>query len=615
MAINQLNSESNVSSSDVLKVLLVDDQKFVQHKLQQMLSEETDIEIIGIANDGETAIDLVESLEPDVVLIDIEMPKMNGIEATKIISQRYPHCKILILSSHEQQEYVQDIIMAGADGYILKSISTKDLVMAIHSVCKGYSHFGSQLFKKVRLAQSVEPVNTAVADSQINLTQQLAPRQAGDFLPPISSWLTWGGISVVAIAILTIPAAAVFKYKTVVKAQAVVRSVEELHLVQAPVEGQVAQILVKEGQEVKQGDAIATIDRSDFKTKQSQLEQGIQQQQLQLEQLNAQIANLASQIVAETQSNQAEIIAAKSELAGSQRSYKDKNAEATTVVAESEAQVEAVRATLNAARAKYDRYKSVADAGAIGKNQLAEAELQVKQQQQELAAARAKLRRSLVALNPSSSEVDVARQRIEQAQKSGRASIAALNREQEALVQQRIGISKQREQDTAELNQISKELAKTKINATATGTIFQLNLRNSGQTLQAGQEIAQIIPEDFQVEMKADVSPQDISKLKIGQPVQMRVSACPYPDYGTLKGKVSQIAGDTRKIQQQVNNPQSQSASAAYEVSISPDSRTFGRAQKQCALKLGMESEASIITREETALQFLLRKARLTTNL
>ena len=621
MYTNQAHSQPINPTIDTLKILLVDDQKFVQQKLQQMLSSQIDLQIVGIAGDGEQAIAQVESLEPDVVLIDIEMPTMNGIEATKIISQRFPSCKVLILSSHDRQEYVQKIIAAGADGYLLKSTPSEDLIAAIHSVCRGYSHFGSQLLKKIQLADDVDHSEATLTNDtfatvdQPDISQQLVP--TAELLPPVSKWLSWGGISVVAIVALTIPAAAIFKYKTVVKAQAVVRPAEELHLVQAAMDGQVDQILVKEGQAVKQGEAIATIDRSLVQTKQNQLKKGIEQQKLQLEQLKAQIASLSSQIIAESERNQSEIVAAKSQLTGDRRNYQEQKVEATTQVEESQAQVKAVEATLNAAKAKYNRYKFVARVGAIGKDQLAEAQLEVQRQEQELKTAQAKLRRAIVALDPSPAEINVSQQQIEQAKKSGQAIIAGLNREREALVQQRIGIDRQLEQDLEELNQIDKELSKTKITASASGTIFQLSLRNQGQTLQPGQEITQIIPENFQLEMKAAVTSQDISKLKVGQEVHMKVAACPYPDYGTLKGKVSQIAKDTIMPHQQKNHNSQvlKTTTPVYEVLITPHSNTFGREKNQCLLELGMESQADIISREETVLQFLLRKARLTTNL
>ena len=498
--LSQANSQLK-PTANTLRILLVDDQKFVRHKLQQMLSTDTNLQIVGTASDGEMAIAQVESLKPDVILIDIEMPKMNGIEATKIISQRFPDCKILIFSSYEHQEYVQKIIAAGADGYVLKSTPAEDLVTAVYSVCKGYSHFGSQLFKKIQLAGDVDyPSGTKRDRASSNHLKSTTSadsitgdrsRQTDELSSP-NRWLTWGGISVVTAIVLAIPALAIFKHQTVVRAQTIVRPAEELQLVRAAVEGQVSEILVKEGQEVERGQEMATIGVSRSKNEQSQLIKGIEQQKLQLNQLNAQIASLSNQIIiAETQRDSSEISAAKSELERVRRNYQDKNSEVTTQVEASEANVKAIEQSLNTAKAKYNRYKSIAEAGAIGRNQLSEAELAVRQQEQKLEAARSQAERAAAALNPSTAEIDVFQQRIEQAEKSGRATMAGLNGEREALTQQRIKINKQIEQDIEQLNRLNREPAQSKIIATATGTIFELGLHNQRQTIQFGQEIAQ----------------------------------------------------------------------------------------------------------------------------
>ncbi|NEO42018.1 MAG: HlyD family efflux transporter periplasmic adaptor subunit [Moorea sp. SIOASIH] len=150
-----------------------------------------------------------------------------------------------------------------------------------------------------------------------------------------------------------------------------------------------------------------------------------------------------------------------------------------------------------------------------------------------------------------------------------------------------------------------------------------LNLRNPGQTVRSGEEIAQILPGDAPLKVKAVVSPSDIGKLAEGQKVHMGVSACPYPDYGTLKGVVSQISEDTIKPQSNgaramVSSALSQkgrAATAFYEVTISPESHVLGKGKNQCSLQLGMEGRADIISREETVLRLLLRKARLVTDL
>jgi multidrug efflux pump subunit AcrA (membrane-fusion protein) len=143
--------------------------------------------------------------------------------------------------------------------------------------------------------------------------------------------------------------------------------------------------------------------------------------------------------------------------------------------------------------------------------------------------------------------------------------------------------------------------------------VSQLQLRNIGQTVQSGEVVAYIAPSDAPLEVKAAVSTKDISKLEINQLVKMRVSACPYPDYGTLSGVVTQISKDTTKPGS-ANKESTQSAAmtpAVYEVTVTPDSSMFGRGDKQCTLQMGMDGRTDIITKEETVLQFFLRKAKL----
>lgn len=617
-----------------ITIVIVNDKKAVIAKLQEILSKHTVLQIIGTANNEDQALTKIELLKPDVVLMGAEMPTMDGIKAIQIIRQKFPESKVLILSIHEKEEYIKQIINAGANGFIPKNIAIADLVNAIHQVSQDYLYFDPKILEKARQQNDIQ--NTDLIPDKVNSQKQLhlknkpkiiKPNDANiatnlstakleEFLPPIGKWLRWGGISVVTVVALVIPTSSILKYKTTVKTQAMVRPQGEVRLVQAAVEGQIADILVKQGETVNKGEVIATIDRSRFQTKKNQLESAIAQQKLQLNQIKAQIASLESQKIAETERNYSEILAAKAELAGNRRNYQEKNVEADTNVEQAQSKLKAAQATLKAAIAKQNRYSAVAKAGAIGKDRFAEVELEVKQRQQEIKAAKANLQRSLAGLKPSTAEIEMAQERIEQVKKSGQAAIAGLNQQKEALMQQLTELNKQLEQDTQELRQIKFDLGKTDIIATAVGTISELKLRNPGQTVQSGQEIAQIVPSNASLEIKAMVSPQDIGKLKTNQKVQMRISACPYPDYGTLNGTVSQIAKDISQVQSNSTNNSltAQPAPAYFEVSILPKNPSFGRGKHICSLQSGMEGTADIITKEETVLQFLLRKARLISN-
>ncbi|MEH2371612.1 HlyD family secretion protein [Nostoc sp.] len=446
----------------------------------------------------------------------------------------------------------------------------------------------------------------------------LPQAEENDFLPPLGSWTTIGGAITLVAVTIAVAVASVTQYKTTVQAQASLRPAGELRLVQAATEGPVMRIFVKENQIVKTGDAIASIDDSRLKTKKSQLESSIGQTKLQLVQINAQIHALNNQIVAQTDSSNRAVAGAEAELSSRKRDYRDKRITTVSDVQEASANVRAATAGLTAAETKRNRYESVAKVGALSLDQFEEAQLAVRQQEQVLEAAKAKLQSLQAALNPTPAEIAIAQERIAQEKATGQASIATLDKERNALIQQRIETQKQFEHDDRELKQANIELKETIISATADGIISKLNLRNPGQTLRPGEEIAQIVPTSAPLVIKAVVGTEDKSKLKPGQNVQMRVSACPYPDYGTLQGKVKSISPDA--FFPSANNDAATGTTtttttpkgaAFYEVTIEPQSLSLGRGNKQCSIQMGMEGRADIISKQETVLQFFLRKARL----
>ncbi|NER29499.1 MAG: HlyD family efflux transporter periplasmic adaptor subunit [Symploca sp. SIO1C4] len=499
----------------------------------------------------------------------------------------------------------------------------------------------------------------------VSNTDSLPPIQTNEFLPPISRWTTFGGLFILCVLGLAVPVASVTKYKVTVKSQAVVRPVGELRIVQAATEGQVMQIYTKENKQVKQGDTIATIDDSRLQTKKSQLQANIQQARLQLLQINAQIHALNNQILAETERINRIITAAEAELNSRRREYQDKKLTTVAEVQEADANISmaqnelqaaqaqletslanlyASEAALGAARSKQNRYESVASHGALSQDQLEEAQLAAKQQQQAVKAQKAvvevqkqtierlkqavfaavaRKRRTQVALNPSNAEVEIATERIAQEKAARESNQATLEKEHQALIQQRIEVEKQLERDNGELKQVEVELNHTTITATADGIVSQLNLRNPGQTVRLGEEVVQIVPSHAPKVVKASVASENKNKLKIGQKVHMRVSACPYPDYGILNGKVKAISPDAITPQQNGTNTsaagaasrKTAAAGAFYEVTIEPENLVLGKGKNQCQIQLGMEGRADIISREESVLQFFLRKARLITDL
>lgn len=443
--------------------------------------------------------------------------------------------------------------------------------------------------------------------------------QETEFLPPISRWIHFGGLFVVTTVAIAFPLSAVIKYKSVVRTQAIVRPAGELRVVQAAAEGTIQNILMTENQPVKQGDIIATIDDSHLQTQKNQLRNNMQQAELQLTQLNAQIHAVDRQIAAESHRIHRSIASAEAELAHRQRQYRDQQIVTVAEVQEAAAALRAAEAAFGAAQTRRDRYRPVAEAGALSQNEFEEAQLTVDQQAQEVEAAKARLQSAQAALNPSSAEVAIANEQIAQEGAAGESMLATLYKEQQSLVQQRVEVEKQLENDRQSLQQTLVDLERTVITAPADGILFQLNLRNSNQIVRPGEAVAQVAPSASPLVLKAVMPAQEIGKVETGHQVQMRVSACPYPDYGTLKGEVVAIAPDTSTPQNRSGSdsaePQPGTKGAFYEVTIKPDQLTLGRGSNQCDMQLGMEGRADIITREETVLQFILRKARLITDL
>jgi DNA-binding NarL/FixJ family response regulator len=134
-----VNASSEPGKGARIRVLLADDHTILRQGVHALLAEEDDIEVVGEARDGLEAVELVDSLQPDLVIMDMVMPRMNGIEATREIKRRWPQVRILILSMYDDDEYVSQIIQAGAAGYVLKRVASEDLVRAIHEVNRGSS--------------------------------------------------------------------------------------------------------------------------------------------------------------------------------------------------------------------------------------------------------------------------------------------------------------------------------------------------------------------------------------------------------------------------------------------------------------------------------------------
>ncbi len=131
------------------KVFLVDDHQIVRDGIRSLIEDASDIFIIGEASDGEEMLSRLDSAQPDIILLDISLPGLNGIELIPIIKQRYPHMKILMLSMYNADDYIFNSVRAGANGYLPKNSSKSELLEAIRSICDGKDYFGEEIHKVI----------------------------------------------------------------------------------------------------------------------------------------------------------------------------------------------------------------------------------------------------------------------------------------------------------------------------------------------------------------------------------------------------------------------------------------------------------------------------------
>jgi DNA-binding NarL/FixJ family response regulator len=150
------------TNTSTIQILIVDDQNLIRETIQMYLEPETDLKVVGHAENGATALTQIENLTPDVVILDLEMPDTNAIKTIETIRDRFIHTKILVLSSHDDQNNINRAIKAGAKGYLTKGTPARELAHAVRSINQGYFQLGPGLMEKLVISIS----NSATENSR-----------------------------------------------------------------------------------------------------------------------------------------------------------------------------------------------------------------------------------------------------------------------------------------------------------------------------------------------------------------------------------------------------------------------------------------------------------------
>jgi DNA-binding NarL/FixJ family response regulator len=153
-----------------IRILVADDHSVVRKGIRMLLEDEADIQIVGEASDGDEAIELLSDIEPDVLLLDITMPRMSGIEALKIVSQQYPKVRTLMFSMHNNPDYILKAVQNGAAGYLLKDTGQEEILQAVRTVVNGDLYYppnaSSVIIRHLVLPNKPQPKEPASATTK-----------------------------------------------------------------------------------------------------------------------------------------------------------------------------------------------------------------------------------------------------------------------------------------------------------------------------------------------------------------------------------------------------------------------------------------------------------------
>jgi DNA-binding NarL/FixJ family response regulator len=159
----------------MIRVVLIDDQHLIRQGLKALLELEPDLQVVGEGENGQMAIALVETLQPDVVLMDIRMPVMDGVAATREINQQFPGTKVLVLTTFDDDQYVAEALRCGAMGYLLKDTPSEELAAAIRSIHRGYTQLAPGLVEKIMA--KVPMIAPATPPTPPSSWDELTPRE------------------------------------------------------------------------------------------------------------------------------------------------------------------------------------------------------------------------------------------------------------------------------------------------------------------------------------------------------------------------------------------------------------------------------------------------------
>lgn len=601
---HSLLSQSNRDRQHNIRVLLVDDGNSILQHLRLSLEKESDLKIIGEAANGQAAIAQIEVLDPDVALIDIEMPIMSGLEATQIVKNRFAKTKVIILSSHVNNEYINKALKAGAKGYLQKNASTREIADAIRYVQKGYLQLGPEISQKlestlVPATRSALPSNSSEQSTTITVNSKQAnvPGEAGLIQRDRNRWSsstkelvetlprvwTRGLLYFLTVFIgIALPWAMFSKVDETGKARGRLEPQSKVYTVEAPVMGTVAEVLVEENQSVTAQQPLLTLESKPVETELEQARTKIEGQRSELGQLKVLKNQLLLTLNAQKQQNETQLMEKQAQIAQIRHN-----------IQHLQIFLSLVEEAYHKAQNEMQRYSQAREQGIISEIQVVEQEDLVRERKGSLQQAQ--------------SDLEQAQLRLQEQEKNYQSSIhsgniAVLrNKEQlEEIETQILTLTSQIEESQSQIDALNYQLGQRIIKAPANGVVFQLLEQKTGSVIEPGSLVAEIAPEQASLIVKAQMPSSESGFLKRGMPVKLKFDAYPFQDYGVIEGQIVEISPSTKIVDTEAGKIE------AYELEIELEQNYILARNKRISLKPGQKVTAEVIIRQRHLIDFVL---------
>jgi hemolysin D len=588
-------------ASNLIRILVVDDQNLIRQKIGISIEGESDLQVVGFANNGEMAIEQIEKLHPDIALIDIEMPGMNGLAATEIISQRFTNTKVLVLSGYDEKDYIENALKAGAKGYLLKTTPKAELVHAIRYIEKGYLQLGPGLFEKLEtensnLSQSKELSTSSVKSMEMRQSTQLAAAADARAWSSLTKELvntmpqTWtrGLLYFLAVFMaIVLPWSMLAKVDETGTARGRLEPKGNTIKLDAPVPGTVTAIKIKEGQKVKKGQPLIELDskkiNAELKEAQAKLN-GLSLQSSNFEQIQARLQMNIKQQLQQNQAATAEQV--------------DLIEQTRQKIALHQKQIVSTAQLVNKDREIVDRYRKFQRKGVVSGNQLDDVERRSIQNSQTLTQANSdKIQQQTELKKQQSSYQKIIHQ--------GELAIIGTEKQLKETQSQIISTQSEIMQTKDRIESLQHQLKQGQIVAPTDGTIFQLAVGHPGTVVQPSQTLIKIAPKGTPLVLKAQMPTQESGFLRVGMPVKLKFDAYPFQDYGVIEGRLTWVSPDS-KAPSSDPGQQPKPQIEAFEVEVTLNSNYIQTKNKKISLAPGQTATAEAIVRQRHLIDFIL---------